>query len=349
MGLTAFQVPVDGFDASSLSESTELQSRFVPKRKRSVLLADSYRRLEMLSKADRVENCGTFLEFDHVISADGVLGDGKLHNANFCRDRFCPMCAWRRTMKIFGQASQIMEQIHGKYLFVFVTLTVVSVSGDRLPATLDRMFESWNKFTQRREIKKAVSGFYRALEVTRNTDSHSKSYGLYHPHFHVIFAVPLNYFEKSSSLYIQRDRWLQYWQESFGDPSISQVDVRRCRDSDGQITDDSKRLSSAVAEVAKYTVKDADYLFEDLPLTDETVKHLSDALYHRRLVSYGGCFRKAWQEIGLDDPESGDLVHLDDKPIDSGLAHMIVRYEWSVGVYKVSNIRRLVSADIDAE
>ena len=96
-------------------------------------------------------------------------------------------------------------------------------------------------------------------------------------------------------------------------------------------------LSSAVAEVAKYAVKSSDYLFEDNPvLTDEIVSVLSSALAGRRLVSFGGCFRKAWQLLNLDDPENGDLVNLDGK-INPQLRYLIIRFGWSAGVYKFTD------------
>lgn len=314
------------------SECAELAQKFTPKKALSVLLAESYFRLEYTSRATRVSSCGSFLEFAHEFS-DGCFSPiGKLHNANFCRDRLCPMCAWRRSQKIFGQISKIMDYIAKDYLFLFVTLTVPSVKGTELSNTIDKMNNAFHSSLMRsKAIKKAVCGFYRALEITRNNDKSSKSYGLYHPHFHCVFAVNKRYFKDSD--YIKRDEWLHLWQKAFGDETITQVDVRRAYDkksdaSESLVADAVTSLGSAVAEVAKYAMK----FDEELLLNDVVVKTLADSLYHRRLVSFGGCFKDAHEKLNLDDAEEGDLIHSDDD-LNASVAYMIVKYKWNCGAY----------------
>ena len=94
----------------------EIDSKFTPKRKRSILLSESYNRIGYDSKSSRVASCGTELEFAFEISPDGEVSEkGKLQSANFCKDRLCPMCAWRRSYKIVGQVSRIMDHVGEKY------------------------------------------------------------------------------------------------------------------------------------------------------------------------------------------------------------------------------------------
>ncbi|HAT4163561.1 TPA: protein rep [Clostridium perfringens] len=83
-------------------------------------LAESYKRLG-LKKAYRVKECGTLLSFKRI---DEELK--KLFKANFCKDRLCPMCTWRRSMKIFGQVSKVMDRAleDKEYRFLFLKLTV---------------------------------------------------------------------------------------------------------------------------------------------------------------------------------------------------------------------------------
>ena len=72
------------------------------------------------NKAPQLLECGKFLEFKEFIKT----GDKKLNKANFCKYRLCPMCSWRRSLKIFGQASQVMAEAEKQgYRFLFVTLT----------------------------------------------------------------------------------------------------------------------------------------------------------------------------------------------------------------------------------
>lgn len=312
---------------------TEISLKFTPKKNTSLLLSESYSRLGLEGKSNRVFYCGSYLEFAHEISSDGeVLETGKLHSANFCRDRMCPMCSWRRSYKIFGQVSQIMEIIGDKYKFLFLTLTVPNCAGDDLAGTLDRMMNAFRKFIRYKDFK-VVKGFFRALEITRNKDPKSKSYGTYHPHFHVVLAVPKMY--GKGSCYVGRDRWLELWQKAMKDHSITQVDIRVARDKNASESA-SQELASAVAEIAKYAVKDSDYIYpgqEDL--TDQIVTTLTGALHHRRLVAYGGVFQDAFEKLKLDDPEDGDLVHINEK-LNPALAWLIVKYGWSCGTYKMT-------------
>ena len=317
----------------------EIDSKFAPKRKKSVLLAESYTRIGYDSKASRVASCGTELSFAYAISPDGVVSeDGKLHSANFCKDRLCPMCAWRRSYKIFGQVSRIMEHIGDKYEYLFLTLTVPSVPAEELTETISRLVKAWSNLIRQKLFKTAVRGFFRALEVTRNNDPDSKSYKLYHPHFHVVLAVPKSYW---NNCYITHDQWLEMWRKAYKDYSITQVDIRKAKSKDAYQKAGAQEainmLSSAVAEIAKYAVKDTDYIHEfDPALTDEIVTTLAGALARRRLTAYGGCFDDAFQKLKLDDAEDGDLVHINDETINPALALLIVKYGWTAGAYKMT-------------
>lgn len=311
----------------------EITKKFIPKKNNSLLLSESYIRLGLEGKSHRVSECGSFLEFAYEISSDGVVSEnGKLHTANFCRDRMCPMCSWRRSYKIFGQVSQIMELIGNQYKFLFLTLTVPNCSGDDLSDTLDRMMIAYRKLIRYKDFK-VVRGFFRALEITRNKDPQSKSFGTYHPHFHVVLAVPLSYGKKH---YISRNRWLELWQRAMNDSSITQVDIRVARDKDNGDSSDPD-ISSAVAEIAKYAVKDSDYIYPGQEeLTDQIVSTFTGALHHRRLVAYGGVFQDAFEKLKLDDPEDGDLVHINEK-LNPALAWLIVKFGWSCGTYKMTD------------
>ena len=328
---------------SALPVESEIKEKFSPKKQQSIMLSDSYKRLHWIKKAKRVADCGSWLEFlERSELAQGGSRNAKacgsaagapapptykLYHANFCRERLCPMCAWRRSYKIFGQMSQIMNHLGDKYRYIFLTLTVPNCEPQELDSLIDDMMKGWAKLVRRKGFKIAVKGFFRALEVTRN-----KKTGTYHPHFHVVLAVDPHYFKDER--YIKRDDWLRMWQECMQDDSITQVDVRTMRDKKtGNVSGEA--LASAVAESAKYAVKSADYVFAgNNKLMDSIVSTLSAALSYRRLTALGGVFKEAWEQLGLDDPEDGDLIHLD-KTVRADLATMIIRYEWSAGAYKL--------------
>ena len=338
----------------SLTE--ELATRFTPKRKASEVLALSYLRIGYVNKSDRVLNCGTLLEFQRAENDN----DWKLSSANFCRDRLCPMCSWRRTYKIYAQISQIMNVIENDYAFLFLTLTIPNCSADELPQTIDNLQAGWQRLIHYKRFQTAVKGYFKALEVTRNTNRRSKSYNTYHPHYHVILAVKPSYFKNQD--YIKQAEWLSMWRKAMQDESITQVDIRRCKGKQDGLegAEAVKALGSAVAEVAKYSVKSSDYLgrmdkngFLVAPFPkeeiDEAVLYLGAALHRRRLTALGGIFEETAKQLQLDDFEDGDLIHVDGSAVRSDVAYMIRRYGWSCGAYKLLEERREVNIDISAD
>lgn len=311
----------------------ELSEKFTPKKQYSELLILSYLRLGYEKKAEDVANCGTFLEFAKYSDASY-----KLHRANFCRDRLCPLCSWRRSRKVFGQVSQIMNLIEKDYEFIFLTLTVRNCEGEDLSATIDKMNRAWRRFLRYKRISKICMGFFKALEITFNKD---RDFDPFHPHFHIIIAVPKNYFVGRD--YIAHDEWLNLWRKAMQDPKITQVDVRKVKpkeatDSGADFAETIKSISASVREIAKYSVKASHYLFIDEHLTDYCVSIFADALKGRRLCALGGAFEDAHKKLQLDDSEQGDLIHLDGD-VRSDIALQIYRYAWSCGVYKLVEVR----------
>lgn len=165
-------------------------------RKESTLdLAASYKRIGS-NKHYRVLDCSTFLEFKLT-----TVNDLKLTSANFCKVRLCPMCSWRRSLKIFGQVSKVMDHVEENYnyRYIFLTLTVRNCYGEDLRDTLDLMTKSFNKLSERKAFKQAVKGYFRSLEITYN-----KKDNTYHPHFHMILAVDNSYFTQSK-IYLSQE------------------------------------------------------------------------------------------------------------------------------------------------
>ena len=341
----------------------EIDTKFKPRKIQNEMLAACYNRIGWTNRASRCAQCGTLLEWAPVLNAEpprapASLGAGhggsesertrhKLVNANFCRDRLCPMCSWRRSYKIFGQVSRVMEYINktypNKYDFIFVTLTVPNCTPDMLDKTIDKLLKAFDRLVHYKRVKTAVKGFFRALEVTRNTDPKSPSYGTFHPHIHVVFMVEKRYFKED--VYIPRDDWLALWQKATRDPTITQVDVRKAGKKRKKEQTEEQALSAAVAEIAKYAVKGSDFLGKmdkdgnvivPLPdyLQDEIVKVLAPALAYRRLCAFGGMLEEVRKILNLDDPEDGDLVHTDEE-LNVDITTMIYRYGWSCGAYKL--------------
>lgn len=311
-------------DINSNGKVTDWQG----KKLRTIELAESYRRLGLNSKYFRVRDCGTFLEFRRY--QDQSL---KLNQANFCKVRLCPMCSWRRSLKIYGQVSKVMDEVvkNEDLEFIFLTLTTRNCEGQDLSNTIDNIFNAFNKMTKRVKYKKAIKGYFRALEVTHNLNIMSDWFDTYHPHLHVILVVNKNYFKKPD-LYINQEEWTTLWKQSLKVDYTPIVDVRRFKDRNG------KGIEKSIAETAKYTVKSDDYIIrEDITneiietLTDDAVYILDKALAHRRLTAFGGILKKYHKKLNLDDAEDGDLVNTDNEEIREDLEYIIERYCWNIG------------------
>lgn len=220
---------------------------------------------------ERIKECNTFL----FMVADKTMEKTKLHRSNNCDNRFCPICAWKKSRKNALKISVLMQYLREEENkdFVFLTLTAPNVKAEELDDEIKHYNKSFQRLMQRKEVKSAVKGYVRKLEVTYNKERDD-----YHPHFHVILAVNKSYFT-DKNYYISRDRWLELWQKSTKNNLITQVDVRKVK-----ATDNKKEVS----EIAKYSAKDSDYL-EDEKVFDTFYKSLSG----KRLIVYSGLFKDA--------------------------------------------------------
>lgn len=241
-------------------------------------------------KSERMKTCAEWLSF--VRKEDGSM---KLHDARFCRVRLCPVCQWRRSLKTFAQMSQVLDLATGKgYQFIFLTLTMKNCSGEDLSAELTHILLSFNRLMKYKDVQKAVKGFYRGCEVTHNLDTDE-----YHPHLHVVLAVLPSYFR--GSRYISQARWTELWQRALQVDYSPRVDIRKCYGG-----------THSVAEACKYAVKPSDILnMDDWEMTVDTLRTLDKALENRRFVGLGGVLKDLHKQLHLDDPEEGDLVHIE--------------------------------------
>lgn len=261
------------------------------------------------SKAIRLEKCSNFLEFQFMNN-----GFKKLINGNFCRVRLCPMCGWRRSLKIYANMTKIMEHMK-EYQFIFLTMTVKSCNPEELNQIITDMMKAWNLFVQYKDIKVINKGWYRGLEITHNIKK-----DIYHPHFHVVIAVNKSYFTGRD--YIKQQQWCKLWKKSMKLDYDPIIDIRKVK---GNTT-------KAISEIAKYTVKDKDYIDpEDLKMSEQAVKILDETLHKRRLVAFGGIMKELHKKLNLDDEVEGSLENIDKENEDDSKAIIKLTYAWNVG------------------
>ena len=314
-------------------------------------LIESLLRIGQMERADKVASCGTQLQWCEDFTPPRLIG------ANFCKDRLCNMCIWRRTQKVYAQVSSVMDVLEERhnYQYVFLTLTVRSCGAMELAQNIDWLFKAFGLFIKDKQVKKAFKGFFRSLEITYHPE-HAASIQ-FHPHLHIIFAVNKSYFR--SSYYLDLDTIREIWRhclevyygdiswepgedwtpavgrprfgtvrKSIGYDPICYIEKVKCKlDDQGEYS-----LKAAVCEVAKYTVTyESVFGTNSYVDTDRAVLYLSEALHGRRLCAFGGVLRDVARELQLDDAIDGDLVNTDNKKIRLDVGSVISWYNWNVG------------------
>jgi len=260
----------------------------IQKKRQNQVLAKFIQSFVSDQSRELIEDCSTFM----MLVSDETMEKKKQHRGNSCKNRFCPVCSWKKAKKDALALSIQMKYIKEEHQkeFIFLTLTAPNVPEDELETEIKTYNHAFQKLMQRKEVKTVVKGYVRKLEVTYNAERDD-----YHPHFHVLIAVNKSYFN-DKKYYVSRDRWLDLWQQVTDNPLITQVDVRKVRENSNK----------EVSEVAKYSAKDSDYLI-DQNVFDTFYK----ALKGKQLIVYSGLFkesRKLFKDGQLEKYKEVDLT-----------------------------------------
>lgn len=277
------------------------------------------------SRLHDLEHCA-----DTLVFLQNAEGKKKLKSANFCRLRLCPMCQWRRSLKMFGQVQTITDKILERdksTRFLFATFTVKNVDAENLETCINILNNRFlylvsknRNFAPAKKLKQNLLGYLKAVEVTYNSKDKT-----YHPHLHVIFAVKSTFF-KNSSNYMSKKEWISLWQQALGVDYKPQIDIRAIKSG----------TAKAVAEVAKYPVKTAPILKLDDDEAVEVLKTLTLSLHKKRFVAYGGIFKTVKQELKLADVETDkDLVNTDIEQQErfNAVTAVLFKYNFKFGCY----------------
>ena len=293
-------------DIKNQQTKNDILEKCTDKRLKNPKFSDYIRSFLSKNMNLRVVDCGTFLE----LLGDFEMENKKLHKSNFCKNRFCPMCSWRLACKDSLEISILMEHLRKEdnKEFIFLTLTTPNVTAEELEEEIRKYNKAFEKLVKRKEVKAIVKGYIRKLEVTyqkekyitkelwgRKKDYYKKrglvigdlepNYDTYNPHFHVVIAVNKSYFNQTTQ-YISRERWLELWQLSTGDKTITQVDIRKAKAND----------LKEVYELAKYSAKDSDYLVSR-PVFETFYK----ALKGKQVLVFSGLFKEAHKMYKLGE------------------------------------------------
>lgn len=222
---------------------------------------------------------------------------------HFCRDRLCPSCQWRRSLRWKAEAHSMMDVIkplHPLHRWIFMTLTVRSCHVSNLRDTLNLMSRSlrnWFDVTKHSPIhhRWPAVGWIKSTEITFDFVT-----GYCHPHFHILMMVEPDYYDSSKYICQQEHELSALWRQAMNLDYNPICDVRSA---------DRKKLRSSIIpvdpctsipELLKYCTKESD-------LVDATPQFLSQyaaQIKGLRFIEPGGLFRD-YQALGAE-PE--DLI-----------------------------------------
>lgn len=253
-------------------------------------------------RAERVRDCATY------VGITEIQGITKIVKANFCRERICQVCAWRRQSKFVAQMLPVLQHLKQDYEFIFATLTIDDVRYNELSTAIDEMLQGYYKLYHRKKISRAWKGIVRSVEITYKEDTDT-----FHPHIHLLIAVDNDYFRANNPDYITQQELCALWKEALNVDYTPICDIRKVNDT-----------GAGGIETLKYSLKPSK--------NEKALSAFYYCLHGRRLVSFTGVFakmRKALKLSSLDDLE-------DDIPsniTDTSTTFKLYRFDVTGGIY----------------
>ena len=137
----------------------------------AISLYDFADRFTLGERAEKMLVCGNRIGYDD---------NNKIVFANFCRQRLCPLCQRRRSLRVFSGFCRVLEQL-SDFKFLHLVLTVPNCEPEALGYTLDIMQKLSSRLFRLPPLKRAFKGIARCTEVSYNKKTDS-----FHPHFHCL-------------------------------------------------------------------------------------------------------------------------------------------------------------------
>ncbi|MBD3843085.1 MAG: protein rep [Campylobacterales bacterium] len=272
---------------------------------------------------EKIQQCGNFLEFALKENQITKETKNKLAGANFCKNRFCPMCNWRRVRNITGQLKDAFSVIQEKQKVatIFLTLTVKNCHIDDLKATISKMNKSFNEMTRTKAFKNSVLGYLKSIEILGDKTPEGEA----HPHFHILLVVKKSYFKSRD--YLNKEQWIAMWRKALRVDYDPVVDIRRIKSKNESFSD----IDSAIIETVKYSVKHTDLVSR----TNDDFYYLYTQTKGMRFLSSGGILKEHLNLIKVDE----DLINLKKETEALWIEICRLIYTWQNGNYQLKEIK----------
>ena len=244
-------------------------------------------------RAIRMIGCGSQIEVERCEKCGQVI----FKKAILCRDRLCPTCAWRLSVKRFAEMMSVFNEIfkeHPELKASMLTLTVKNVPVSELKETCRNMSNAWKRLTQSKSFALKIIGYARSLEITINKRTLKT-----HPHLHILLI-----WGKNEDNNVFRERMKKMWRKTTNIDYDPIIDIR-----DAYSKDETDSAVKIALEGFKYAIKPND--FEKIPLKD--FFEFANQIKGIRFISYGGIIlntRRKLKMLEKDTPskEIEDIV-----------------------------------------
>ena len=166
--------------------------RWALARREADLIAAAYSRSDsprVQKWAQSIGGCARALAYSYEPQHGGGYRR-TLVGAKLCRVRTCPICQWRRSLRLAAQQGAALAKLtqDGERAAVMLTLTVRNCDVSELRATIKQMLAGWGRLCKRTAFA-AVSHWVRSVEVTPGRRGVR---GDCHPHMHTLLVCPVD-------------------------------------------------------------------------------------------------------------------------------------------------------------
>lgn len=288
----------------------------------SEMVQTFYNGTEYQKYANRINECANLIRFSDAVDKTSGEVKLKLKTAFFCKVRWCPVCTWRRSLRLkakFYKSVPAIVKANPTHQFAFLTLTLKNVPVQDLKEGLKHLSDSFHRLTMLAKFKDAVKGYVKTVEITKQE---GKEFA--HHHIHCLLHVQSSYFSKKHK-YITQPVWQEMWRQSARIDYAPQVNVKRIRPKG-----DKTSIEAAVLEVLKYSVKPS-----DLVESENFLLHLTKNTHRMKFISSSGTLGKIFKEQDLDtdltDNDDAQIIEID--PFEKA-------YVWSEGIKKYKRAPR---------
>lgn len=232
-------------------------------------------------RASAILSCGTYTRGTECPEC----GAFRVYSTSLCRDRLCPVCAWKSSRRLFYRAVAAIQTLELEYShqYLHCVLTLQHSKRDCLRDHLNVLTRAYGRF-RRFSAMKGVDGSLRSIEITHGEHG-------FHPHIHAILTVP-----RTAAL-ITENAVRDAWRRALDSEYAPQVNL-----TEAYSVDAADDVFSAVAEACKYALKPG-----MLPnLSDADLREFIDAVRGVRMVSSDGVVKRNLQVAPMRPPQQSD-------------------------------------------